>query len=212
MSTRTLGPLVVTALTALLLCSPASAQTGRRNTASDPDMKELAAYTLTMDSLNKIDRVNRDLAAALEKDPKYGERIRIGKELAQLKAKSETTPADDKRIEELEARADKLDEANDAKDSSDAKTLSEMEQKINSIPPMAGALRQEGVSARDYAKFMLAMMQAGFAAAAQQMSAKSGKPMQLPEGINPANVKFVQEHEAELKKMEEGYSALSAIR
>jgi len=158
---------------ALVLASSTLAfgQSARRNAAADPDLQELAAYTLTMDGLNKVDRVNKDIIAAIQKNPGLA-------------------PKDD-------------DSAGDAK------TLSDMEKKINAVPVMASALKQEGLSARDYAKFTMAMMQASFALVGKQMSAKTGKPFQLPAEINPANVTFVEQHQADLKKLEQSYQQVN---
>jgi hypothetical protein len=198
----------ILSFTALVVCStPAFAQTGR-STAADPDMKELAAYTLTMDTVNKIDRAMHTMAANMAKDPKYAEQVKLKKELDALKKKDETTPAEDTRMEQIEARLEELDKANDI-DGGDAATLSDMERKINSVPVMANALKQEGVSPREFAKFSLAMLQASMAVGAKQMTEKMGKPFVLPEGINAANLKFVQDHQAELKKMQESYEQLS---
>jgi hypothetical protein len=163
----------MTSIALLLLCSsPTFAQAARRKAADDPDMKELASYTLTMDGLNKVDAANKAMIAAIKKDPS-------------LKPKD------------------------DDDSTGDAKTLTDMEKKINGMPVMAAALKQAGMSARDYAKFMMAMMQASFAEMAKQMSAKAGKPFQTPEGVNPANITFVEQHQADLKKLEESYNALN---
>ena len=86
----------------------------------------------------------------------------------------------------------------------------DLQTEIDKIPLMSSSLKQAGISARDYAKFTMAMMQASFALMAKQMSAKAGKPFQAPEGVNPANITFVEQHQAELKKMEESYNALNA--
>src|SRR4051794_26861544 len=97
---------------ALVVCSsPAVAQTGRRSTAAaDPDMKELAAYTLTMDTVNKIDRAMHTMMANMAKDPKYAEQVKLQKELDALKKKDETTAAEDKRMEQIEARLEQLED------------------------------------------------------------------------------------------------------
>ena len=199
--------ITILSFTALLVASPTLAQARRGAASADPDMKELAAYTLTMDTLNRVDRATRAMAANLQKDPKYAERIKLGKELDALKKKDQTTEAEDKRIEELEARIEQLDNASDKDDDGDAKTLSDMERKIAAMTPLANALKAEGLTPREYAKFMMAMLQAGIAVAAKQMTEKTGKPFQVPEGMNPANVKFFQDHEAEIKKMQEAYQA-----
>jgi hypothetical protein len=164
--------LTISSLAIVLVCSSlSSAQTARRKAADDPDMKEVATYTLTMDALNKVDAANKAMLAAIQKNPSL--------------------------------------KPNDEDAGGDAKTLSDMEKKIDHIPVMSSSLKQAGISARDYAKFTMAMMQASFALMAKQMSAKSGKPFQTPDGINPANIAFVEQHQAELKKMEDNYNALN---
>jgi small-conductance mechanosensitive channel len=197
-------------IAALVVSTSATAQTGRRASAAsaDPDMKELAAYTLTMDTVNRVDRAMHAMAANMAKDPKYAEQMKLQKELEALKKKDDTTAAEDKRMEQIEARLEQL-EAESSKDTGDTNSISDMERKINAMPVMANALKQEGVSARDFAKFSLAMLQASFAVGAKQMTAKSGKPFQLPEGVNPANIKFVEEHQAELKKLQDNYGQFS---
>jgi hypothetical protein len=163
----------ISSVALLLVCSTSLfAQGARRKAADDPDMKELASYTLTMDALNKVDAANKAMIAAIKKDPS-------------LKPKDDDDSA------------------------GDAKTLGDMEKKINGMPVMASALKQAGMSARDYAKFTMAMMQASFALMAKQMSVKAGKPFQPPAGVNPANITFVEQHQAELKKIEESYNALN---
>lgn len=210
---KTLVTFLCSSLVALLCSSSlAQAQAARHSAASDPDMKELASYTLTMDGLARMDRVNKAMFAAMQKDPKYAERIKLGKELADLKKKDETTEAEDKRIEQIEARIEQLDESNSSADTSDAQTLGDMEKKIASIPFMSAALKQEGVSPREYAKFTMAMLQASFGLMAKQMSAKAGKPFQAPDGVNPANITFVEQHQAELKKLQDSYAQMSGVK
>lgn len=196
---------ILSAVTWLCWSSAALAQAPRRGAAAaaDPDMKELAAYTLTLDTLNKMDRVNKAMIANIQSDPKYTERVKAGKELAELKKKDDTTEAEDKRIEQLEARIEQLDAANDS--GGDAKTLTDMERKIAGMPALAGALKAEGVAPREYAKFMMALVQASFALAGQRLAETHRTAVPMPEGVNPANVKFVQEHAAEIKKMQAAY-------
>lgn len=176
----------------------------QRPAGNDADVKELAQYTLTMDALNRVDRVTKTAMALMEKDPRYAERFKIGKELAALRKKAQPTEAEQKRIEELEAKAEQLDQKDDP-DDSDVKTLTDMEKKIDSMPPLATALKQEGMSAREYAKFTLASMQAALAAAVMKMP---GAKKALPASINPANVTFVQEHEADFKRLQDTYASL----
>ena len=76
-----------------------------------------------------------------------------------------------------------------------------MAAKIQKLPAMASALQREGLTPRDFAKFTLAMLQAGLAAGLQ----KAGMLKQTPEGTNPANIKWILEHEAELAKFQKAW-------
>jgi hypothetical protein len=183
------------ALAIALSLSPAQAP----KMAADADLRELSTYTLTMDSVNKVARINQGLLDAMKQDPKYAEQVKLKKELDAIKKKDETTEADDKRMEEIGARLQTLEEQTKSPlDMNNAKNLTEMAASIQSFPPLMNLLRKEGMSARDYSKFMLAMIQAGFTAGLQ----KQGLVKTMPEGVNPANVKFVLEHEEELKKLQ----------
>lgn len=165
---------------------------------ADPDLKELSTYTLTMDTFDKMVRVQTAVGEALKADPKFAEQARLKTELETLRKKDEPTEADDKRVEAIEARLEALDaEASNRFNFNDAKNLSEMAKQAESFPPLAAALRKEGLTGRDYARFMSAMLQAGFAAGMQ----KAGLLKETPPGVNPANIKFVLDHEAEFKKL-----------
>ncbi|HEX5473066.1 MAG TPA: hypothetical protein VFX12_00275 [Vicinamibacterales bacterium] len=174
--------------------------------ANDPDMKELAAYTLTLPGVQQVDRVNRDMIASLKADPKYAEAIQVERDLSELQKKEAPSEADQKRIEALQAKQEALEKDLPQMDG-DAKDLSGMAAQMEKFPPLAAALKKEGMTAREYAKFVMATMQASFAAAFQ----KSGQIKTLPPGINAANVKFVQDHKAELEKLQESWSELSGV-
>jgi hypothetical protein len=60
------------------------------------------------------------------------------------------------------------------------------------------------MSAREFSKFTLAMFGAALAASLQ----KSRMLKELPKEVNPDNVKFVLEHEAELQRLQEEMKAL----
>jgi hypothetical protein len=165
---------------------------------ADADLKELSTYTLTMDTFNKMVRVQTAVGEALKADPKFAEQARLKTELETLRKKDETTEADDKRIEAIETRLEALETEMSSKFSfNDAKDLSDMARRAEAFPPLAVALRKEGLTGRDYAKFMSAVLQAGFAAGMQ----KAGLLKETPAGVNPANIKFMLDHEAEFKKL-----------
>jgi hypothetical protein len=181
---------------ALVVSLVASApQTGK---PADADLKELSTYTLTMDTLGKVDRAMRAAIAEFKKDPKFQEVQRLEEELETLRKKDDPTEAEQQRIETIERRIEELESQLTAMRMNDAGTISDMVSAIQTEPRLATALQREGLAPREFAKFMLAMFQAGFAAGLQ----KAGLLKTTPEGINPANIKWVLEHEEELKKLQ----------
>lgn len=173
---------------------------------TNPDLKELSTYSLSMDTLNRFDRAMRSFAVEMKKDPRFQEASKLEAEMTALEKKfqeQETEPsaADQKRVEAIEARLDALKDDYGMMNMNDAQTISDMAAKIQKFPPMASALQREGLTARDAAKFMMAMLQAGLAAGLQ----KAGMLKETPEGTNPVNIKWIIEHEAELTKMQKAW-------
>lgn len=169
---------------------------------SAADDKELASYRLTMDGLNKMVRVNRALVDELKKDPKYQQLMKAQDDIKALEAKDALTDSEQKQLDDLKARAEQMENQAPGNDLlNDAKTIDEMAAKIKTFPPLANALSKEGVAPREYAVFTLAVLQAGMAAGMQ----KAGMLKQLPPGVNGENVKFILDHEAEFKKLQESF-------
>jgi hypothetical protein len=187
------------ALAIALSLSPAQAPP---KLVADADLRELSTYTLTMENVNKFARVQKALIEVAKQDPRYAEEMKLKAELEALRKKDETTEADDKRMETIQARLETLEsqDNNVGPNMNNAKNLDEMAASVQAFPPLMAVLRKEGLTAREYSKFMLAMLQAGFAAGLQ----KAGLLKTTPEGVNPANIKFVLEHEEELKKLQGG--------
>jgi hypothetical protein len=183
---------------ALSLAAPVAQTRG----PADADLKELSTYTLTMETLNKVDRAMRTAVAEMRKDPKFQEIERLKGELEALKKKDETTEEEDRRMETLGLRIEELESAATPLKMNDAATISEMAANIQKEPRLAGPLQREGLTPREFSKFMLAMIQAGFAAGMQ----KAGLLKTTPEGTNPANIKWVLDHEAELQKMQQAWN------
>lgn len=172
---------------------------------NDADAKEIASYRLTMESYRKLVVVYRELADEAKKDPNYQELRKVEAELETLQKKDEPSDADSERIEALSARRQQLNETLDkpGRSLSDTASLDEMAAEINKEPRFADALAKAGMSAREFSKFTLAMFGAAFAASAQ----KAGMLKELPKEVNPDNVKFILEHEAELQKLQEEMKA-----
>lgn len=189
--------LILTA--ALSTSSPAPQATPQ----ADRDMKEIASYRLSMDTVKKVDVAMRAMFDEMARDPRFQASIKLEAELKALNAKEERTEADDRRIEELEREREEMRSENPFNIGS-ANTLSEMEAQVQKVPPMANALRSAGLTPREYSKFMLAMLQAGMAAGMK----KSGLIKELPKDFPAENVQFILDHEAELTAMQKQWQEL----
>lgn len=181
----------VLALTLVVGAASQAAAQGRRTAQNDADMAELAAYRLNTATLQKVTVALQNFQKALEADPKYKSYMAAQKELEALRAKDEPTEADDRRIEALEQEIEKTSREMDG---GDAQTLGDMERAIARMPYMPDALAKSGLTPREYAKFSLAMLQAGMAAGMK----KAGMMRELPPGVAMENVQFMIDHEKEI--------------
>jgi hypothetical protein len=178
----------------LLVAANAAAQ-ARRAAPGDPDMAELVAYRLNTATLQKVIVATQAFGQALQNDPKYRGFMAAQKELKALQAKEEPTPADEKRIEALEQQIEQMSDGMDR--GGDAQTLADMERKIAAMPHMPEALAKAGLTPREYAKFTLSLIQAGFLAGMK----KAGQLKQAPPGVSMENVQFVIDHETEIAEL-----------
>jgi hypothetical protein len=106
--------------------------------------------------------------------------------------------AEQERLEQLRADLDEEEQKSSMADD-DAKTLSEIAAAMEKEPLAAKALADAGISARDYAKFTMAAFQAGMVAGMMKQGLIKEVPPEMAATVNMDNVKFVQEHEAELE-------------
>lgn len=188
--------------------------------AQTADEKELAAYVLTMPTLNKVMAAMRVMAQEMRKDPKYQQLMKfdadieaVEKQLEPLQAKDETTPAEDKKIESLLEQVEKLREQKEQAEEAmselvpmgNMRSLDDMERGMAKFPPMVRALKSQGLSPREYAKFMMVMLQAGMIYGFSQGKVDYAK---LPAGVNPENIKFIIAHKAELDAMQKEFATL----
>jgi len=196
---RTLFVFVCVSSVAVAATAQGAAQAG------DADMKEVTSYRLTMDRLHKVDQVTRAMAEEMKQDPKLRQRLQVEQELETLNKKEQPTEAEQKRIEQLEAEREQLEKEQPALFDK-AESLADMEAAIQRFPPLANALRKNAMAPREYATFMMAMMQVAFAYGFQ----KSGMKVEEAKltDAQQANVKFIEEHQAELLKLQEEWKAL----
>lgn len=76
-----------------------------------------------------------------------------------------------------------------------AKTLAQMEAKLNAMPQAAAIFRRHGLTAHDVVVMPLALMDAGVAVSYPKAAAS------LSDRVSPAQIAFYKQHMAELKKM-----------
>ena len=203
--TRTL---LARALVAASLCSftvPAFAQT------VSADEKELASYRLTMPTVRKLAAVFRTFAEEAARDPRTQELAKLEAEQKALADKDELTAAEEARMEKIGERMAEIEAAMEKKSmgSDNANSLSEMEADIRKQPAVMKALAREGLTPREYAKCFLALFQAALVQGFSQGKVDMAK---LPAGINPENIKFVQENEKELAELQKEMAAIGKTK
>jgi predicted RNase H-like nuclease (RuvC/YqgF family) len=188
---------------------------------SKADEKELASYALTMPTLQKVVAAMRAMSQEMMADPRYQKLMKFDEQIEQLEeqlkpleSKDELTDAESAKIDSLNEQLEKLREqkeqageamSSSAPDMNNAQSLDDMERGIAGFAPMARALKREGLSPREYAKFMMAMLQAGMIYGFSQGNVDYAK---LPAGVNPENIKFIVAHKAELDAMQREFAAM----
>ena len=95
-------------------------------------------------------------------------------------------------------KAEENDDAGD--DTNDNESLDDMAARIGRIPEARKAIEAAGLSVRQYCVITMALFQAAFAQYAVEQGADINK-VAREAGVNPANIRFVKEHKAELEKM-----------
>ena len=194
----------VVMLAASMIVSLIAAPHAQSSGFSAADSKELASYRLTMETTKKVDALMRSVMQEMASDPKVQALQKTKAEIEALSKKEELTDPESERLEKLETLAeqqeDALDQATGAMNLNTAQNLNEMEAAIKANPRLMGALGKAGLTARDYSKYMVASLMAGMVAGFQKSGVLKDLPKELKE-VNPENVKFILEHEAELAAM-----------
>lgn len=188
-------------IAALVSAAPALAQ-GQ----TDPDAQEIASYRLSMDTVNKVAAATRVMAAEMKKDPRFQEVAKVDAEIKALEKKEETTEAEDAKLEELKGRREELSEKLAGLSMGNAESLSAMEAQIRKVPPLMAGLQSASLTPREYAKFMLAALQAGMVAGLK----KQGLVKEVPKQVSAENVAFMEAHEADFKALQKEWEALGA--
>ena len=171
---------------------------------SAADTKELATYRLTMENTKKIYALFRAIGQEMARDPKFQALQKTKAEIEALSKKDELTDAESERLEKLEMlkeqQEEEFEKENDGANVSNAQSLNQMEAAIKANPRFMAMMTKVGLTPREYAKWTLASLMAGLAAGFQQSGVLKELPKDLKD-VNPENVKFILEHEAELNAM-----------
>ena len=169
------------------------------------DEKELAAYTLTMPTVRKMAAATKAIAQEMARDPRMMESAKLKARLETLREKDELTDAENAELEKLSERLEALEEEMDKDGSSgNNATLADMEASLKKHPGAMRALAAEGLTAREYARSMMALLQAAMVEGFSQGKADLAS---LPQGVNPANIRFVRENKAELEAIQKDMAA-----
>ncbi len=99
-------------------------------------------------------------------------------------------------------KAEQNDDEDEDEDesSNDDESLDEMAARIGRIPEARKAIEAAGLTVRQYAVITMALFQSAFAQYAVEQGADPAK-VARDAGVNPANLRFVKEHKAELEKL-----------
>ncbi len=152
------------------------------------DDRELQQYRLTADVLSKAEAVARAFDANVAKDPRMKRRLDAQREIAVLETKDDLTPAEEKRLDELQAIVG--DEPVDL--GINGGSLSEIAAQLQKVPAMAAALRTAGMLPREMAKFVVTAVQAAMVA---------GLGVAAPPGVAAENVRFLTANQATIDRV-----------
>ena len=188
----------------LFFTTPLAAQT--LPGTDDPDYKEILAYRLTVPAMQRMAQAARNLAVAARTDPRFKRQQAIEAEIEKLRSKEERSEADEDRIEKLETELKQLQES--VFSAENTKTLSDMAAALKKEPIVAKAFADAGVEPREFAKFMLAYLQAGMIHGMMKSGQIKEVPKNLAGSVNMDNVKFVAEHEKEFEAFAKEMQAL----
>ena len=190
---------LVAGVMGVVLVVPAAPALAQSTTTSlDRDAQEVKSYRLSMSVLQKLGAIHKAAAAARMKDPRYQQLAGRKAELAALEAKQQPTDAEQERMGVLAEEIERLEQSDDEDAAlGNARTLSEMAGKIDTLPALAAAVRGAGMTTREFATAELALLQAGLAYGLQ----KAGRLKQLPDEVSKENVEFVRQHEREIEAL-----------
>ena len=180
---------------ASLLCTPCAAAPA--STAAQ-DARAVKDYKLTMAVVEKIAKANDAAKKAAAKDPKQQKLAKLEAELKALDAKDDLTEAEHERMRELEDELERgADEDDDGMDLGSGVSLDEFARRVDGNPALAAALRSAGLSSREYATAVFALLEAGMVDGLMEQGLLKSPP---PEA-SVHNLQFVRQNRARLTTM-----------
>lgn len=97
---------------------------------------------------------------------------------------------------------------NDESEEEGGPSLDELEERYSSIPEVRAAIEAVGLEVREFGVITYSLVQASFAQAALQMGANRDSVL-ANTGIDPANLDFVRDNQAELQRLQAEIAALT---
>lgn len=196
---------VSTALALACLFAVASVAQAQTKAEMDRDVQELRQYRLSMPKIKQMAAATMAFAREMEKDPTARASKQLDREIEALETKGSLTDPQQKQLEALRAKREALDQAENDKDGDEAdpRTLADMARRIEKAPALASAIKNAGLTSREYSLIALSFFQAMF----MHMMQKGGTLKELPKEVSPENVQFVQQNEAELMRIFEELQA-----
>ena len=180
--------------TAAMLVALAPAPGMAQGSTTEADTREVQAYRLTLPKMKQLNDFLVDANRQREADPARQQLLKKKQEVEALSAKDQLTQAEQARLAQLEREiSDAEVEEEDAQPNMD-QSLSEMAARMSADPRIAGALKRAGLAPREAATLQLAFIQAALTAGLLE----AGTIQEIPKEVNGANVKFLQDHKAEI--------------
>ncbi len=186
--------IVASALVGVLSTVPGEALARASDAQAAKDSRELKDYQLTMPVIDKIAKANKTAKQAMAKDPKQQRLATLEAELAALTVREDLTEAEWKRMGVLEDEISRWDD-DDADDAPNgAGTISEFTRRVEVNPALAAAIRSVGLTPREYATALLALLQAALTDGLIEQKLLK----QAPPEVSKHNLDFVRQHRAQL--------------
>jgi hypothetical protein len=178
---------------------------------TDAEQREMRTYRLTMPRIKQLMQVYTILGRSLQNDPRLQRMSTLKAEYEALQDQDDLSAADQQRLDRLEAELERLDEEFErgpgaALNMSGAQSLDAMARTVESSPLVTAAVKQAGLTPREFATLQLVLVQTMLA----HGFVKAGTLKELPSEVNPENVTFIQEHEAEIQALGKELDALGA--